>query len=113
MNKQILQSSINSQFPIVQLKNLPFSHSSSELYDLMGQFGNIQEIRVGNNNDTETRGQALVVFTTFKAASLAVEKLSGFNYYGRYLVVKLFTPNQALVQQVANEIQLSSNKQGL
>lgn len=107
MNKQILQPSTHSQFPIVQLKNLPFNHNSSELYDLMGQFGNIQEIRVGNNNDNETRGQALVVFTTFKAASLAVEKLSGFNYHGRYLVVRLFTPNQALVQQISNEIQSS------
>lgn len=94
------------QFPIVHLKNLPFNHNPNELFTLMGQFGNIQEIRIGKTTDElDTKGQAMVVYTTLKAAHLAVEKLSGFNYHGRYLVVKLYTPDPHVVKDLAEVLQ--------
>ncbi|KAG0682832.1 hypothetical protein C6P40_000943 [Pichia californica] len=92
------------QFPILQLKNLPFTSNPAELYDLLGQFGNVHEIRVGSNSNVETRGQAFVTYTTFKAATLAAEKLSGFNYHGRYLVVKMYTPDAHLVNEISKQI---------
>ena len=102
-NSQKQYQSNQQQFPIVQLKNLSFNHASSDLFALMGQFGNIQEIRVGSASNVETRGQALVVYTTLKAASLAVEKLSGFNYHGRYLIVRMYTPEPHLWKELASE----------
>lgn len=94
---------MSSQFPILQIKNLPFNHDPKDLFLLLGQFGNIQEIRTGTPSDLETRGQAIVVYTTLKAANLAHEKLSGFNYHGRYIVVKMYAPPPHTVQSLQRE----------
>lgn len=88
------------EFPILQIKNLPFNHNPKDLFTLLGQFGNIQEIRTGSVSDVETRGQAIVVYTTLKAAHLAFDKLSGFNYHGRYLVVKMYTPDASVIDEL-------------
>lgn len=104
----ISQKQYQQQFPIAQLKNLSFNHAPSDLFALMGQFGNIQEIRVGNASNVETRGQALVVYTTSKAASLAVEKLSGFNYHGRYLIARMYTPEPYVVKELAEKSNISA-----
>lgn len=90
------------EFPIIHLKNLPLHHNPKDLFTLLGQFGNIQEIRTGSPADSETRGQAFAVYTTSKAANLALEKLSGFNYHGRYLVVKMFTPEAANIRALTD-----------
>lgn len=95
--------STKQEFPILQIKNLPFNHNPKDLFTLLGQFGNIQEIRNGLVSDIETRGQAIVVYTTLKAAHLAQEKLSGFNYHGRYLVVKMFTPEASVVEELISK----------
>jgi RNA recognition motif-containing protein len=98
---------MSMQFPIVHIKNLPFSHNPKDLYTLMGQFGNIQEVRAptsnSNTSSIDVRGQAFVTYTTLKAANLAVEKLSGFNYHGRYLVVRLYNPDPHVVRQLVEE----------
>lgn len=93
------------QFPILHIKNLPYKYTHSDLFALLGQFGNIQEIRVGNSSDNETRGQAFVVYTTLKATLLAQEKLSGFNYHGRYLVVKPYMPEPHIIKELASTAQ--------
>jgi RNA recognition motif-containing protein len=92
-----------SEFPILQIKNLPFNHNPKDLYTLFGQFGNIIEIRTGSSSDINTRGNAIVVYSTLKAANLALEKLYGFNYHGRYLTVKLYIPDQYIVKELATE----------
>lgn len=93
-----MSSSKYTNFPIIQVKNLPYKHKSEDLFTLFSQFGNIHEIRVSNN--PSTTGQAIVVYKNLKSALLAVEKLSGFNYFGRYLVVKQYIPDNHIVKQL-------------
>lgn len=95
-------------FPIVHIKNLPYNYNQKDLFTLCGQFGNIHEVRCGPSSNPETKGQAFITYTTLKAANLAVEKLSGFNYHGRYLVVKLFTPDSHVVRELARNVDNSS-----
>lgn len=92
-------------FPIIEVKNLPFNHSPQDLYKLFGEFGNIQEIRTGSTSDLNTRGKAFIVFKNLKNAQLAINKLYGFNYHGRYLIVKLFTPDQYVVHRLTTEME--------
>ncbi|TID30474.1 hypothetical protein CANINC_000985 [Pichia inconspicua] len=101
------------EFPIVQIKNLPFNHNPKDLFTLLGQFGNIHEIRTGSVSDVETRGQAIVVYTTLKAAHLALEKLSGFNYHGRYLVVKMYTPEPKVIDELLVKYNKNDDIKGL
>lgn len=76
--------------PIVHIKNLPIQHNKEQLIELLSQFGEIHQLRLSNT--PQTQGQLFVIYTTLKAANLAVDKLSGYNYNNRYLVVKLYNP---------------------
>ena len=67
------------------MKSLPFKISEEDLYELFGKFGAIRQIRLGST--AETRGRAFVVYEDIFDAKNALEKLTGFNVLGRYLVV--------------------------
>ncbi|KAK9367491.1 hypothetical protein V1509DRAFT_626084 [Lipomyces kononenkoae] len=84
-----LQSEINR---ILFVKNLSYSVTSEELYDLFGKFGSIRQIRLGNAQNT--RGTAFVVFDDIQDAKMACDKLSGFNFQNRYLVVLYHQPDK-------------------
>ncbi|CAN6630878.1 hypothetical protein TRVA0_012S03246 [Trichomonascus vanleenenianus] len=73
------------EFPMLYVKNLAYDVTAEELYDLFGKFGAIRQIRTGNSSTT--KGTAYVVYEDMKDASAAREKLSGFNFHNRYLVV--------------------------
>ena len=70
---------------ILFVKNLSFKVTSEEMYDLFGRFGTIRQIRLGNKN--ATRGTAYVVYESPADAKVAVDKLNGFSFGGRFLVV--------------------------
>jgi pre-mRNA branch site protein p14 len=70
---------------ILLVKNLPYTISGEELYDLFGKYGAIRQIRISNSN--ETKGTAFVVYEDLIDAKNACDHLSGFNLQGRYLVV--------------------------
>jgi len=70
---------------ILFVKNLSFKVTSEEMYDLFGRFGPIRQIRLGNKN--ATRGTAYVVYESPQDTKVAVEKLNGFSFGGRFLVV--------------------------
>lgn len=70
---------------ILYVKSLPFKMSEEELYDLFGRYGAIRQIRLGST--PETRGRAYVVYEDIFDAKSALEKLTGFNVMGRYIVV--------------------------
>ncbi|CDK28443.1 unnamed protein product [Kuraishia capsulata CBS 1993] len=95
---------MNSQqdFPIVMVKNLPYDATAEELYTLFGTFGNISQVRCGEQ--PEVKGTAFVVYNNLKAAKLAVEKLSGYNFNGRYIVVLLYNVDKATVKSLHDEI---------
>lgn len=73
---------------ILYVKSLPFKITSEEMFDIFGRFGAIRQIRLGST--PETRGKAYVVFEDIFDAQTALEKLTGFNILGRYIVVLYF-----------------------
>lgn len=79
---------------ILLVKNLPYKITSEELYDIFGKFGAIYQIRQGNTE--QTKGTAFVVYEDIFSAKSAVDKLSGFNVAGRYLVIMYFNPDRQL-----------------
>ena len=89
-------SRINPQ-TILFVKNLSFKVTSEEMYDLFGRFGPIRQIRLytplsrmkltNSGNKNATRGTAYVVYESPQDAKVAVDKLNGFSFGGRFLVV--------------------------
>src|SRR5271163_26470 len=102
---------------ILFVKNLSFKVTSEEMYDLFGKFGAIRQIRLytpshhirtnlicrGNKNNT--RGTAYVVYESPQDAKVAVDKLNGFSFGGRFLVVlfhqldKVIKPEDLVTRQ--------------
>ena len=70
---------------ILFVKNLPYSITAEEIYDLFGKYGALRQVRIGNAGDT--KGTAFVVYEEILDAKNAQEHLSGFNVGGRYLIV--------------------------
>lgn len=70
---------------VLYVRNLPYSISAEELYDIFGKYGAIRQIRLGNAKDT--KGTAFVVYEDIFDAKNAQEHLSGFNVQNRYLIV--------------------------
>lgn len=96
-------SSRHTPFPILQVKNLPYNVKPEDLYELFGQFGNIHQIRLGT--DAETRGQAFIIYKNYRNCQLAAEKLRGFNFNGRYLVVSVYTISQERVKEIREDME--------
>eukprot|EP01138_Halocafeteria_seosinensis_P007903 gb/GECG01008074.1/.p1 GENE.gb/GECG01008074.1/~~gb/GECG01008074.1/.p1 ORF type:complete len:136 (+),score=21.70 gb/GECG01008074.1/:1-408(+) len=72
---------------ILFVRNLPFKISSEEMYEIFGQYGAIRQIRLGDPNNSKTRGTAFVVYEDVFDAKEALEHLNGFNVCGLYLNV--------------------------
>ena len=70
---------------ILYVRNLPFTITDEDVYDIFGKYGAIRQIRVGNTQST--KGTAYVVYEDIYDAKAALEKLSGFNVANRYLIV--------------------------
>ncbi|OSX69466.1 hypothetical protein BU14_1485s0002 [Porphyra umbilicalis] len=87
---------------ILYVRNLPFKISAAELYDIFGAHGAVRQVRLGVA--PATRGTAYVVYEDIYDAKAAVERLSGFNVAGRYLIVLYHQPRKMQIkasQQVA------------
>ncbi|KAG4075067.1 hypothetical protein HA402_008132 [Bradysia odoriphaga] len=78
---------------VLYIRNLPYKITSDEIYDIVGKYGAIRQIRVGNT--PETRGTAFVVYEDIFDAKNACDHLSGFNVCNRYLVVLYYQSNKA------------------
>lgn len=74
------------------VKNLNYTVSTEELFDLFGQFGAIRQIRQGIANNT--KGSAYVVYEDVNDAKSACDRLNGFNFQSRYLVVLYHQPEK-------------------
>ncbi|KAL6891173.1 hypothetical protein HDV57DRAFT_484719 [Trichoderma longibrachiatum] len=66
------------------VKNLSYTVTPEELFDLFGKFGPIRQVRQGIANNT--KGTAFVVYEDVMDAKQACDKLNGFNFQNRYLV---------------------------
>ncbi|KAF2876357.1 hypothetical protein BDV95DRAFT_482891, partial [Massariosphaeria phaeospora] len=74
------------------VKNLSFNVTPEELFDLFGKFGAVRQIRQGIANNT--KGTAFVVYEDVMDAKAACDKLNGFNFQNRYLVVLYHQPDK-------------------
>jgi len=78
---------------ILFIKNLSYNVTTEEMFDLFGKYGPIRQIRLGNAGTT--KGTAFVVFEDVMDAKMACEKLNGFNFMDRYLVVLFHQPEKS------------------
>ncbi|KAF5019383.1 hypothetical protein F66182_8613 [Fusarium sp. NRRL 66182] len=74
------------------VKNLSYNVTPEELFDLFGKFGPIRQVRQGIANNT--KGTAFVVYEDVTDAKQACDKLNGFNFQNRYLVVLYHQPDK-------------------
>ncbi|KAJ9648732.1 hypothetical protein H2199_000645 [Coniosporium tulheliwenetii] len=74
------------------VKNLSYNVTPEELFDLFGKFGPVRQIRQGIANNT--KGTAFVVYEDVMDAKQACDKLNGFNFQNRYLVVLYHQPEK-------------------
>ncbi|KAB5580357.1 hypothetical protein GE09DRAFT_1167871 [Coniochaeta sp. 2T2.1] len=74
------------------VKNLSYNVTPEELFDLFGKFGPIRQVRQGIA--TNTKGTAFVVYEDVMDAKQACDKLNGFNFQNRYLVVLYHQPDK-------------------
>lgn len=79
------------------VKNLSYNVAPEELFELFGKFGPVRQIRQGIANNT--KGTAFVVFEDVMDAKQACDKLNGFNFQSRYLVVLYHQPEKMVKQQ--------------
>lgn len=80
-----------SEFPIVLVKNLPYSSSTDSLYELFARFGNVHQIRISDGLSQDApQGTCIVIFTNLASAQKAVQGANGINFQGRYLVVLMY-----------------------
>ncbi|TDZ29913.1 Splicing factor 3B subunit 6-like protein [Colletotrichum sidae] len=76
------------------VKNLSYNVTPEELFDLFGKFGPIRQVRQGIANGT--KGTAFVVYEDVMDAKQACDKLNGFNFQNRYLIVLYHQPEKML-----------------
>ncbi|KAI9725568.1 MAG: hypothetical protein M1828_003056 [Chrysothrix sp. TS-e1954] len=103
MDDPALQTKYNAQmanvhFSILFVKNLSYNVTAEELFDLFGKFGPIRQIRQGSGN--ATKGTAFVVYEDVMDSKQACDKLNGFNFQGRYLVVLYHQPEKMAKSKV-------------
>jgi len=99
-------------------KNLPFNVAPEELFELFGKFGPIRQCvrllrelrhpcadfncpsrRIRQGIATNTKGTAYVVYEDVLDAKSACDKLNGFNFQNRYLVVLYHQPEKMAKSQ--------------
>ena len=80
---------------ILFVKNLSYNIDTLPLFDLFGKFGPVRQIRLGISNST--KGTAFVVYEDVVDAKQACDKLNGFNFMNRYLVVLYHQPEKMKV----------------
>ncbi len=88
---------------ILFVKNLAYNIDTPALFDLFGKFGPIRQIRAGTSNTT--KGTAYVVYEDVVDAKQACDKLNGFNFMNRYLVVLYHQPEKMKVENTKEDIE--------
>ncbi|ERF72838.1 Pre-mRNA branch site p14-like protein [Endocarpon pusillum Z07020] len=77
---------------ILFIKNLSYNLDPPSLFALFSKFGPVRQIRQGNS--ANTKGTAFVVYDEVADAKQACDKLNGFNFMNRYLVVLYHQPEK-------------------
>jgi len=85
------------------VKNLSYNVTPEDLFELFGKFGAVRQIRQGIAN--ATKGTAFVVYEDVMDAKQACDKLNGFNFQNRYLVVLYHQPDKMANKPVREDIE--------
>ncbi|KAK1818650.1 hypothetical protein LTR12_006962 [Friedmanniomyces endolithicus] len=98
------------------VKGLPYNCSTEDLFTLFAKFGAVRQIRQGIASNT--KGTAFVVYEDVMDAKSACDKLNGYNFQNRYLVVLYHQPEkmakaQADLAERAENLESSSASTGL
>ncbi|RLV93836.1 hypothetical protein JA1_002225 [Spathaspora sp. JA1] len=104
---------MSRDFPIVQVKNLPYKVSTNSMYEFFGQFGNINQIRI-SDHDSSTQGSCFIIYSNLNNAIRAANELNGVNFQGRYLVTGLYPIDKSLIkdeEMILRQEQLNQLKQ--
>lgn len=86
---------ISNDYPIVLIRNLPYSVSTESLIELAGSYGPIYQVRISNSE--ETKGSAFAIYYDIGHANKAAKGLNGMNFQGRYLVSSLYGVDKSLL----------------
>ncbi|KAK3329031.1 hypothetical protein B0H66DRAFT_634277 [Apodospora peruviana] len=89
------------------VKNLSYNVTPEELFDLFGKYGPIRQVRQGIASTT--KGTAFVVYEDVMDAKQACDKLNGYNFQNRYLVVLYHQPDK----MVKSKEDLEARKENL
>ncbi|CAD6583998.1 MAG: hypothetical protein ASARMPREDX12_001500 [Alectoria sarmentosa] len=81
-----------SGLSLLLLTRTSYNVTPEDLFDLFGKFGPVRQIRQGIANNT--KGTAFVVYEDVMDAKQACDKLNGFNFQNRYLVVLYHQPEK-------------------
>lgn len=72
----------------IYVGNLNYRSSEDDLFDLFGQYGSVESVRIILDRETNrSRGFGFVVMTEDAAAESAIESLDGKDFQGRNLRV--------------------------
>ncbi|CAF9929327.1 hypothetical protein IMSHALPRED_007880 [Imshaugia aleurites] len=82
----------NLSTSVLLLTRTSYNVTPEDLFDLFGKFGPVRQIRQGIANNT--KGTAFVVYEDVMDAKQACDKLNGFNFQNRYLVVLYHQPEK-------------------
>ncbi|KAF4770893.1 hypothetical protein HAV15_012649 [Penicillium sp. str.  len=90
--KSNLQLALYNRDQIADIFLNSYNVTAEQLFDLFGKFGPIRQIRQGIANTS--KGTAFVVYEDVHDAKQACDKLNGFNFQNRYLVVLYHQPEK-------------------
>jgi RNA recognition motif-containing protein len=77
----------------IYVANIPFKASDAELKQLFQEFGEVSSAKIIMDKETQrSRGFGFVDMPDDSAARAAMEKLNGFNFMGKDLVVNEAKP---------------------
>jgi len=77
----------------IYIGNLNYRVKESDLYDLLGKFGNVTSAKIITDRDTKrSKGFGFVEMENASDAESAIEALNGTELLGRSLVVKEALP---------------------
>ncbi|KAI0022588.1 pre-mRNA branch site protein p14 [Xylariomycetidae sp. FL0641] len=92
------------QLPVLFVKNLNYEVSDKDIWLLFDPNPEVRVVRqIRKGISLETRGTAYVVFWNAVDAKAALEKLNGFNFQNRYLVVLWHQPEKTLKPKDSKE----------
>ncbi|KAJ5344951.1 Nucleotide-binding alpha-beta plait [Penicillium brevicompactum] len=87
-----LAYSYSTTVDVLLILSRSYNVTAEQLFDLFGKFGPIRQIRQGIANNS--KGTAFVVYEDVHDAKQACDKLNGFNFQNRYLVVLYHQPEK-------------------